>query len=132
MNSGGQRERRPSGITSLVAVSSILALSLLLAGCYSAQEPTDVIFNSTPCDFRHWEEAVALPVLFPGCVIVGGVADFLTGYPRQPKYETGAYVATSDDGGGGFWGGEGPHHLGGGFVERGPEGNTYVDPPLFP
>ena len=112
----------------------MLVFSALLSGCFnSPQEPLPIIFNSTPCNFQKWEEVAALPVLGPGCVIAGVTADLATGYPHQHAYETGGYsTASGGDDGNGFWGGVGPSHLGGGFTMNGPEGTTYVNPPLFP
>lgn len=97
----------------LWVASSILALSISLAGCAESNAPL--------CDFSRPTDILIAPV----CLLYG------MGQPMTPTPGGGSY-ASSDDDGNGFWGGVGPHHLGGGFTIEGPEGTTFVNPPLFP
>lgn len=99
-------------------LSAVLVCLLFLSGCATWDR---VEYTDAPlCDFSRPTDILIAPL----CLLYGF---------GQPIQAHGGYaVASGGDDGNGFWGGVGPSHLGGGFTVQGPEGTTFVNPPLFP
>ena len=93
-----------------------ILLMVLLASCADLKRQE---FSNAPiCDFSRPTDILIAPL----CLLYG---------MGQPMNCCGGDMAARSGGSDNFWGGDPVYHLGGGFQERGPEGTTFVDPPLF-